>query len=359
MMKKYAPYPDGLAKGSLMLDLAGYEVAPDEQRLLSSPVTGGVILFTRNYESIPQLQKLVTQIRAIKPDILIAVDHEGGRVQRFREGFTRLPPMQCFGNLYLREPALACELVRETGWLMASELRAVDIDFTFAPVLDVDVGISSVIGDRAFASRADIVGVLAQSLVAGMKDAGMAATGKHFPGHGAIHADSHVSLPVDSRTLAEIEAQDIPPFIQLIESGLDSVMPAHVIYDMVDSAPAGFSTFWLQDYLRTKLRFNGVIFSDDLSMEGASVAGGVVERVQAALTAGCDMVLVCNKPEEAKKVVDWMEKHKLVASERTATMRAKQGALSLVELQASSRWQKAVEGINQLDKEFIDVVKIE
>ncbi len=343
--------PDGrvnIVRGSLMLDLAGYEVTADEQRLLASRVTGGVILFARNYQSISQLKELVAQIRRVKPDILIAVDHEGGRVQRFREGFTRLPPMQSFGNLYQQQPTLARKLAHETGWLMASELRAIDIDFTFAPVLDVDVGVSSVIGDRSFAASGDVVAKLAQALVAGMKEAGMAATGKHFPGHGAIHADSHTSLPVDSRPLLEIERQDIPPFAKLIQSGLDAVMPAHVIYDQVDKLPAGFSPFWLQDYLRAKLRFNGVIFSDDLSMEGASVAGGVVERVQAALVAGCDMVLVCNKPAEACKVVEWMENHNILASERIASMRAKGMAPSLPELQASVRWRQASESIGKL-----------
>jgi len=288
-----------------MVDLKGFSIEPEEREMLQHPLVGGVILFSRNYESPEQIMELVEQIHQIKnPHLLVSVDHEGGRVQRFRKGFTELPPVALLGESYNHHKKSAKHLAEICGWLMAVELRAVGVDFSFAPVLDIERGISEVIGDRSFGSNAEMVSDLAVSYIKGMQKAGMSATGKHFPGHGAVQADSHVACPVDERAFADIFAEDVVPFERLINNGLAGIMPAHVVYANVDPNPAGFSRFWLHEVLRTRLGFQGVIFSDDLSMEGASVAGDVVDRARAALNAGCDMALVCNKPESAAKVLD-------------------------------------------------------
>lgn len=297
--------------GPLMLDVPGKELTSEDRARLSHPLVGGVILFSRNYENPAQLEQLTADIHALKsPPLLIAVDHEGGRVQRFREGFTRLPAMGVLGKLYNEHPHQAKTLARETGYVLAAELRAHGIDLSFAPVLDLDFGVSSVIGDRAFHSDPQTVIELAHAVMLGMKDAGMAACGKHFPGHGHIAADSHVAIPVDERDYADIALTDLLPFKALIDMGLPAIMPAHVIYPKVDAAPAGFSRFWLQTVLRGELGFQGMIFSDDLTMEGASVAGDITARTLAALKAGCDMALICNRPDLADEVLarldfDW------------------------------------------------------
>jgi len=294
--------------GPVMLDAAGLRLAAEEKELLRHPVVGGVILFARNFQSPKQLIALTTEIRALRrPELLIAVDHEGGRVQRFQEGFTRIPAMRLLGERWEIDAAQARTLAEATGYVVAVELRSHGVDFSFAPVLDVDFGSSSVIGDRAFSDEPAAIAALAGAFVAGLTAGGAASVGKHFPGHGYVKADSHSDLPVDERELAEIEAADLLPYSKLIKQGLCGIMPAHVTYPKVDKLPAGFSPVWLKEVLRGRLGFGGMIFSDDLSMEGASVAGGVVQRAEAALAAGCDMLLVCNAPQAAAEVLDGLK----------------------------------------------------
>jgi len=288
---------------SVILDVIGYELNAQEKEVLAHPLVAGVILFTRNFHDIKQLKELVVQIRlyAQKP-IVIAVDHEGGRVQRFREGFTLLPSA---GTLLANNSiSSAKQLAFSSGWVMASELIACDIDFSFAPVLDIN-GLSDVIGQRAFASVPDQVVELAGAYIEGMQATGMASTGKHFPGHGSVKADSHIALPVDSRSKEAIFTQDILPFKTLIQTAkLDAIMPSHVVYSQCDSQPAGFSSYWLQKILRQQLGFSGVIISDDLSMHGASFVGDHVSRANSALQAGCDFILACNDSEAAISILD-------------------------------------------------------
>lgn len=279
------------ALGPLMIDIAGTRLTELDRERLSDPRVGGMILFSRNYESPEQLRELCAEIHALRR-MPIAVDHEGGRVQRFREGFTRLPAMRKLGAWWDEDRAAANEGARSIGFVLAAELRALGVDLSFAPVLDLDWSRSGVIGDRAFHRDPEAVTELAGSVIAGLRDAGMASCGKHFPGHGWVEADSHVAIPVDERSLAEMAA-DMQPYRAL---KLDAVMPAHVIYPKVDPRPAGFSPVWIET-LRKELAFDGVIFSDDLSMEGASVAGDIVARASAAWDAGCDMLLVCNSPD--------------------------------------------------------------
>ncbi len=333
--------------GALMLDVAGLSLTESDRALLQDPVVGGLILFSRNYESPQQLAALVAEIRACAPHVLIAVDQEGGRVQRFKTGFVRLPPMARLGEVYQANPALALTMAAELGWLMATELVAYGVDISFAPVLDLNFGVSEVIGDRAFAADSDAVIALSEQFIGGMRDAGMASTGKHFPGHGWVAADSHLEIPLDERPLAEIEQRDLHVFRQLMACGLDAVMPAHVIYQQVDRQPAGFSAVWLQEILRQQLAFEGVIFSDDLTMEGASVAGSFVERAEQALTAGCDMLLVCNNRDAALQVRDYLHAVQHPGSARIAAMRARAGA-DLDVLRQGARWMQAVAYAQQL-----------
>jgi len=290
--------------GPVMLDLVGKTLTEDDKRRLAHPMTGGVILFARHYESRAQLVALTDAIRAEREDLLIAVDHEGGRVQRFRtDGFTVLPAMGKLGALWDLDVLHATKVATAVGYILASELRACGVDMSFTPVLDLNYGQSQVIGDRAFHRDPRVVTMLAKSLNHGLVLAGMANCGKHFPGHGFAHADSHVAVPVDDRPLDAILRDDVAPYDWLGLS-LASVIPAHVIYPQVDAKPAGFSRVWLQDVLRGKLRFPGAVFSDDLSMEAARQGGTLTEAASAALQAGCDMVLICNQPDEAEKVLD-------------------------------------------------------
>lgn len=332
-----------MSLGPIMLDLDSVEMSPEEREILQNPLVGGVILFTRNFTSIEQLVHLVNEIHQVRePRLLIAVDHEGGRVQRFRDGFTSLPAVGHFGEIYKHNKQRAHLLSETAGWMMAAELRAVGIDFSFAPVLDVDYGVSKVIGDRAFHQDNKIIVELAHAYTKGMHDAGMEATGKHFPGHGAVTADSHVDIPVDDREYSEIYAKDILPFKRMIQHGMAAVMPAHVIYPKVDKLPAGFSEIWLKDILRKRLAFQGVIFSDDLDMKGASVIGEkYVDRAEKALSAGCDMVLVCNNREGAINVLDNLSGHNDPVSHlRLARMHGKH-EITMAELHRTGKWKKS------------------
>ena len=290
--------------GAVMLDVAGLELGAEDRERLRHPSTGGVILFARNFESPRQLRALTKAIKGERPELLIAVDHEGGRVQRFQEGFTRIPPMRLLGERWDLDAGAARALAESVGYVIAIELRGHGVDFSFTPVLDVDFGSSSVIGDRAFSDEPTVIAALAGALASGLAAAGSASVGKHFPGHGYAEADSHVAIPVDERGFDDIDATDLHPYRELIARGLGGVMPAHVIYPRVDDRPAGYSRIWLQDILRGHLGFDGMIFSDDLSMEGARVAGGPADRALAAIEAGCDMVLLCNAPEAAPRVLD-------------------------------------------------------
>lgn len=331
--------PASMPLGPVMLDVAGKQLSAVEREVLAHPLAGGAILFARNYESPAQLKALTAEIRAIRtPQLLIAVDQEGGRVQRFIDGFTRLPPMRKLGVLFDRAPSAAMNLAQALGVVLGSELRTHGVDFSFTPVLDIDFGSSGVIGDRAFHQHGEAIVQLAGALIDGLAELGVGAVGKHFPGHGFVRADSHVALPVDERSLDEIRAIDLLPYRELIPRGLAAVMPAHVIYANIDPHPAGFSRFWLQKILRGEYGFQGLIFSDDLSMRGASVAGGVVERAQAALAAGCDMALVCNAPGAAYEVLEGLKPMELNIA-RAENMRRHGGAT--LALETDSRYQRA------------------
>lgn len=279
----------------IVLDIAGTALDANDRRRLRHPLVGGLILFARNWQHRAQLTSLTAEIKALRPDVLVCVDHEGGRVQRFRsDGFTHLPPMRALGERWMQDALAATDAATACGYVLAAELRACGVDFSFTPVLDLDHGPSGVIGDRAFHRDPRVATLLAKSLMHGLLLAGMASCGKHFPGHGYVAADSHTEVPVDRRTLRQILGDDARPY-EWLSTSLPSVMPAHVIYPKVDARPAGFSRRWLQDILRGRLGFTGAIFSDDLSMQGATVAGTPTAAGIAALNAGCDLVLLCNQ----------------------------------------------------------------
>jgi beta-N-acetylhexosaminidase len=328
--------------GPVMLDVKGPVLTDDDVRRLSHPKTGGVILFARHFENRGQLVALTDAIRDVRDDLLIAVDHEGGRVQRFRtDGFTVLPAMRRLGELWERDVLLATKVATATGYVLAAELRACGVDLSFTPVLDLDYGRSAVIGDRAFHRDPRVVALLAKSLNHGLALAGMSNCGKHFPGHGYAAADSHVALPVDERELDAILTEDVMPY-DWLGLALSSVIPAHVIYSKIDDKPAGFSRIWLQEILRGKLRFTGAIFSDDLSMEAARAGGTLTQAAQAALEAGCDMVLVCNQPEAAEVVLKELSYAPTKESvRRLKQLRPRGKALRWRKLIAQSAYQEA------------------
>lgn len=291
--------------GACVISLEGKELAPEESEILAHPLIGGVILFARNYDSKDQLKALCRSIRQTRSHpILIMVDQEGGRVQRFINEFTRLPAMGSLGALYNENPDQALQLANHCGWLMASELLSVGIDLSLAPVLDLDKGRNTVIGSRAFHANALDVVRLATAFARGMQEAGMASVGKHFPGHGAVALDSHLALPVDERSFNEIEQDDLIPFAALIKAGIAGMMAAHIIFPQVDATPVGFSRVWLQTILRQQLKFKGVILSDDLNMEGANISANYADRVAMTREAGCDFALVCNNRKAAIQVLD-------------------------------------------------------
>lgn len=321
-------------QGSLMLDIGGTWLTAEDRRLLRQPEVGGVILFARNIEHPRQVRELSAAIRALRPDLLLAVDQEGGRVQRLRQGFVRLPAMRA-----IADNANAEELAEHCGWLMATEVLAVGLDLSFAPVLDLDYQRSAVVGSRAFAGDAQCATQLAGAFIRGMNAAGMAATGKHFPGHGWAEADSHVAIPLDERSLEQIRASDLQPFARLSRQ-LAAVMPAHVIYPQVDALPAGFSRRWLQEILRGELQFAGVIFSDDLSMAGAHVVGDAACRIEAALTAGCTMGLVCNDRAAAEMALSALQRLQVVSPPGLVRMRRQ--AFPGIEYRQDPRWLKAL-----------------
>lgn len=332
-----------MSLGPLMLDIAGTALTAADREVLAHPLVGSVILFTRNYADPQQLQALVAAIQAVRsPPLLIAVDHEGGRVQRFRTGFSELPPLRRIGHAFDADAATGLAMARALGWLMAAELTACGLDFSFAPCVDLDYGLSEIIGDRAFHTRPEAVAQLAIAYMHGMRDAGMAATAKHYPGHGAVVADSHVALPLDRRELVDMEP-DLLPYRRLIGNGLPAVMVAHVLYPAVDSVPASFSRRWIEGVLRTELQFAGLVFADDLTMGAAAAVGDLLQRARLSLAAGCDVLPVCNDRPGAERLLERLKLKIDPASQlRLVRMRGRRQA-RFENLSASAAWQSARE----------------
>lgn len=337
-----------MALGSVMLDIEGFVLTPADRALLCEPAVGGVILFSRNYSGLSQLNNLVSEIRALRsPPLLIAVDHEGGRVQRFCDGFTVLPSMRKIGHEYGRDLGEALLLAKTAGWLSGSELRAMDIDLSFAPCVDLDWGINDAIGDRAFHEDPEVVGDLASAFSHGLRNAGMAPIAKHFPGHGAVAADSHERLPIDRREYGDV-LDDIRPYDKLIGNGLIvGVMLSHIIYSEIDVLPAGFSRYWIQSELRSRLGFGGAVFCDDLNMKATESYGTMPTRAKLALEAGCDMVLICNNRPAAQAVVASLKEYSNPLSLVRLARLHGSGQISRESLLASEKWQSAA-------KRFID-----
>lgn len=332
-----------MSLGPVILDLEGPVLTAEERELLRHPAVGGVILFSRNYQEPEQLAALTAEIHGLRdPHLLISVDQEGGRVQRFREGFTPLPPAARFGDLARRNRHQARQAAEAVGWLMAAELRSVGVDFSFAPVLDLDRGLNTVIGDRAFSTGGNDVTELASAWCEGVRAAGMAAVGKHFPGHGGVAVDSHSVLPVDERRYDDIAPRDLVPFERLIRHGLEAIMPAHVLYPRCDSRPAGFSPFWLKEVLRGRLGFQGVIFSDDLNMGAAAAGGGYAERARAALDAGCDVLLICQNRPAALEIIAALSAHDDPTSHLRCLRMHGRGGVDRAHLPLDPRWQRGV-----------------
>ena len=331
-----------------MVDIAGTELSPADRQVLAHPLIGSVILFSRNYRDPQQLAALTAAIRAVRsPQLLIAVDHEGGRVQRFRDGFTRLPPARLIGRRFDEDRRDGLQLAQAVAWLLASELRAVGVDFSFAPCVDLDYGVSEIIGDRAFHSDPDSVAALGVATLAGMREAGMASIAKHFPGHGAVIVDSHVALPVDRREFADLEA-DIRPYRPVIENNIAGIMAAHVVFPAVDSLPASLSPRWINGILRKDLGFHGCVFADDLTMGGAAACGTVIERAELALSAGCDVLPICNDRHSVESVLSHFgpETGSPASQARLVRMRARGEAP--MDLHSNRRWQETAARIANL-----------
>ncbi|MGJ8524625.1 Beta-hexosaminidase [Halomonadaceae bacterium LMG 33818] len=341
------------APGPIMIDVGSTSLDEGDRQILRHPSVGAIILFARNMTSPEQTRALCDDIRAVRPDILIAVDHEGGRVQRLREGLTHIPPMCSFESLYIETPDKTLSLVRDTGWLMSQELAACGFDFTFAPVLDVDDNRSKVIGERSFSSNPEHVVTLAGALITGLNEGGMPGIGKHYPGHGGVVADSHLEMPVDPRPFTTLERHDLIPFARLA-TRLSGVMPAHVRYPDFSEEPAGFSSKWLT-YLREALNFDGAILSDDMSMQGAHFAGGPVSRAEKALAAGCDMVLMCNDRPAAEAVLEatataGIQPHG--SMQRLNALRYTRERPALSALANNARWLEAHHTLNKTASEY-------
>jgi beta-N-acetylhexosaminidase len=334
-----------MSLGPLMIDIAGTELTAEDIQVLAHPLVGSVILFTRNYRDTAQLTALTAAIRGVRsPQLIIAVDHEGGRVQRFRDGFTRLPAARLLGRRYDQDRREALSLAQSVGWLMASELRAVGVDFSFAPCVDLDYGVSEIIGDRAFHKDPDVVAALAVAYMSGMREAGMASVAKHFPGHGAVIADSHVALPVDRRKFVDLEA-DIRPYRPLIDNSLTAVMGAHVVFPAVDPLPASLSKRWISGVLRRELGFHGCVFADDLSMAGAAAFGGVIERAELAFAAGCDVLPICNDRQAVKSVLEHFGPEAGTAASQARMVRMRARGEPPTKLNSDRQWQQTVANI--------------
>jgi len=323
-----------------MVDIAGTELSADDVRVLAHPMVGSVLLFTRNYSNPRQVAALTAAIRALRtPHLLIAVDHEGGRVQRFREGFTRLPAARLLGRRFDEDRRDALSLAQSVGWLMASELRAVGVDFSFAPCIDLDYGVSEIIGDRAFHSDPDAVAALAVATMSGMRETGMAAIAKHFPGHGAVVADSHIALPVDRREFVDLEA-DIRPYRPLIDNNLPGIMAAHVVFPAMDALPASLSKRWITGVLRGEMGFHGCVFADDLTMAGAAAFGDVMARVDLALAAGCDVLPICNDRHSVELVLGRFGANVGSAASQARLVRMRARGEAPADLHADRHWQE-------------------
>ena len=331
-----------------MLDLEGTALSDDERDLLTQSPVGGVIFFARNISSKEQFMALTAEVSALRPELLLAIDQEGGRVQRLREGYTILPPMQKLGTLFAEDGKRGAELLHNTGWLLAAEMIASGLDFSFAPVLDLDSSHCEVIANRSFSLDPTIASAAAGFFIEGMAEAGMAATGKHFPGHGGVTSDSHLEIPYDARSLAELQSRDLVPF-KALSPKLQGIMPAHIVFPEVDSKAVGFSSYWLQNILRDELAFEGVIFSDDLSMKGADQLGTYAEKAEAALSAGCDMVLVCNNRQGALEVLEFLQtRAEAYSSPRLPIMKA-QKQWQWAELLNDTRWLATREALTSLN----------
>src|ERR1700722_5626423 len=341
------PAGEPMSLGPLMIDVAGTELIAADREVLAHPLVGSVILFTRNYRDPVQLQRLVADIQSVRsPALLVAVDHEGGRVQRFRPGFSELPPLRRIGHAFDADAQQGLAMARALGWLMAAELAACGLDFSFAPCVDLDYGLSEIIGDRAFHAQAPAVAQLAIAYMHGMRDAGMAATAKHYPGHGAVVADSHVALPLDRRELVDME-QDLLPYRRLIDNGLPAIMVAHVLFPAVDPLPASFSHVWIGQVLRQELRFGGLVFADDLSMAGAGAVGDVLARAEGALAAGCDVFVVCHDRAAVERLLDeFKPQYDAAAQMRLIRMRGRK-LLDFETLVATPAWASAREWLER------------